>query len=124
MYTPDLVDMLPVAPRRGTRHFHNEYPPAQFDPHAPLAELLGSGRPPCAQDGLPDQWVDSYRWDDVEPLVRVCDSCPLRKPCLDYALLYEMVGVWGGTTTAQRRRIRSRQRRTLRYLRELESASR
>lgn len=35
----------------------------------------------------------------------VCDRCPVRKPCLEYALMnHEEYGVWGGTTARDRLR--------------------
>ena len=38
----------------------------------------------------------------------VCFECPIRKSCLKYALEHtSLSGVWGGTTTAQRAKMRS-----------------
>lgn len=34
-----------------------------------------------------------------------CDLCPVRPECLAYALLYHMSGYWGGTDTAERRKL-------------------
>lgn len=37
----------------------------------------------------------------------VCEDCPVRIDCLDYALKWKMRhGVWGGTTSGDRRRLR------------------
>jgi WhiB family redox-sensing transcriptional regulator len=37
----------------------------------------------------------------------VCSECPVRTECLDYAMADETcVGVWGGTSTVERRAIR------------------
>ena len=36
----------------------------------------------------------------------VCATCPVREECLEYALDRDEVGVWGGTTDRDRRRIR------------------
>ena len=39
--------------------------------------------------------------------VRVCQACPVRAECLEYALRHdERFGVWGGMTEQQRRRLR------------------
>lgn len=39
---------------------------------------------------------------------KVCASCPVRTECLTYALADPtLTGVWGGTTTQQRGRIRA-----------------
>ncbi len=41
------------------------------------------------------------------PAQAVCEGCPVRWPCLDYALADESLdGVWGGTTTKERKRLR------------------
>lgn len=38
---------------------------------------------------------------------KVCDSCPIQKECLEYALaVNEKHGIWGGTSERERRRIR------------------
>jgi WhiB family transcriptional regulator, redox-sensing transcriptional regulator len=48
----------------------------------------------------------------VEVAKRICATCPVREPCLEYALDYRIDhGVWGGTSERQRRRI-LRKRRT------------
>jgi WhiB family redox-sensing transcriptional regulator len=43
----------------------------------------------------------------------ICALCPVREPCLEYALtVREKEGVWGGTTERERRRILRRRRKT------------
>ena len=47
----------------------------------------------------------------VEAARRICASCPVREPCLEYALRNPIDhGVWGGASDRERRRI-ARQRR-------------
>ncbi len=41
----------------------------------------------------------------------LCDQCDVRTECLLYALLYRMEGYWGGTDTAQRRKLSVRRNR-------------
>lgn len=36
----------------------------------------------------------------------ICAVCPVRVQCLHYAMTHRMAGVWGGTSEADRRRIR------------------
>lgn len=37
-----------------------------------------------------------------------CDRCPVKAECLEYALLYNVTGIWGGTTEKERTRLFSR----------------
>jgi WhiB family redox-sensing transcriptional regulator len=42
---------------------------------------------------------------------RVCDDCPVKEPCLEYALANRIDhGVWGGCSERERRRILKRRR--------------
>ena len=50
----------------------------------------------------------------VEVARRICATCPVQAPCLEYALRNRVDhGVWGGTSERERRRI-ARQRRLAR----------
>jgi WhiB family redox-sensing transcriptional regulator len=41
----------------------------------------------------------------------VCAACPVRRPCLDWAMASgQEAGVWGGTTEEERRALRSQRR--------------
>lgn len=40
-----------------------------------------------------------------------CDLCPVRESCLKYALTYGQRGYWGGTDTAERKRLRAKKDR-------------
>lgn len=45
---------------------------------------------------------------DIREAKKVCDTCPVQPECLEYALVSgETVGVWGGMSERQRKRIRS-----------------
>jgi WhiB family redox-sensing transcriptional regulator len=47
----------------------------------------------------------------VEVARRVCANCPVKEPCLEYALEQRIDhGVWGGCSERERRRILKRRR--------------
>lgn len=47
----------------------------------------------------------------VEVARRICEGCPVRTPCLEYALEQRVDhGVWGGASERERRRILKRRR--------------
>ena len=47
----------------------------------------------------------------VEIARRICADCPVKSPCLEYALRNGIDhGVWGGTSERERRRIARRRR--------------
>ena len=47
----------------------------------------------------------------VNIAMRICDGCPVREPCLEYALYHHINhGIWGGTSERERRRIAGRRR--------------
>ncbi len=68
---------------------------------------------------LTTDWMDLARCQDHDPeaffvrgvaasrsAIRVCERCPVKEPCLQYALENRIeFGVWGGTTERQRRRL-------------------
>lgn len=41
----------------------------------------------------------------------VCETCPVREACEEYAIEHGEVGVWGGTTTKERKREKRRRQR-------------
>lgn len=44
---------------------------------------------------------------DTAKATQICYECPLREPCLDYAMVRSIdYGVWGGLTAPERRRSR------------------
>jgi WhiB family redox-sensing transcriptional regulator len=47
----------------------------------------------------------------VEAARRICEDCPVKAACLEYALASHIEhGVWGGCSERERRRIRKRRR--------------
>jgi WhiB family redox-sensing transcriptional regulator len=73
-------------------------------------------------------WRDQARCRGVDPQVfhpsedddvagaaakAICEVCPVREPCLEYAIsTREKDGVWGGMTARERRRLIRQRRRT------------
>jgi WhiB family redox-sensing transcriptional regulator len=56
----------------------------------------------------------------VEVARRICAECPVKAPCLEYALYNRIEhGVWGGASERERRRIARRRRTTARLSAEL-----
>jgi WhiB family redox-sensing transcriptional regulator len=48
------------------------------------------------------------RGEPAEPARRICASCPVRQPCLDYAISHGIMhGTWGGLTERDRRALRT-----------------
>ncbi len=56
-----------------------------------------------------------YPEDDEDPgeeAKAICDTCPVREACLEYAVASrEKIGVWGGYTARERRRLVRQRRR-------------
>ena len=49
------------------------------------------------------------RGQSAGPARQVCAMCPVRKPCLEYALSNQIThGIWGGLTERERRPLQSR----------------
>jgi hypothetical protein len=63
------------------------------------------GSQPCATSN-PEAWFPESWTSDNRAAIAICRTCHYREPCLDYALLVNVVGIWGATTDADRRRIR------------------
>ena len=78
-------------------------------PTARLRELIdGPGAWPCRSRD-PEEWFPiSEKPEDAE---RLCAGCPVRALCLELAMRGSEHGIWGGTTTDERRNARRRQLR-------------
>ena len=51
--------------------------------------------------------------EEAEEAKAICEECPVRQPCLEYAISNrEKDGVWGGATERERRRIIRQRRKT------------
>lgn len=50
---------------------------------------------------------------DTTPIKDLCRSCPVRLPCLDFALnTNQQHGIWGGLSERERRRIKQLRRKS------------
>lgn len=68
----------------------------------------------CGTTTDPDRWFRAESLSNVaerEYVRAICEACAVNPQCLEYALNADVVGVWGGLTTEERRRMRRRARR-------------
>lgn len=61
------------------------------------------GTQPCKAD--PDKYTENWTSRPIPPEVarRACAGCKFVTECLDYATAAQEKGIWGGTTTEERR---------------------
>lgn len=68
----------------------------------------------CARSGVDPDWffpiVGDARGEGIRHAKRVCATCPVTTPCLDYALTHSVSGVMGGMTVGERKQERVRRR--------------
>ena len=65
----------------------------------------------AACNGLDTRWFFPERGEDVREARRICNGCPVRLQCLDYALELNIKhGIWGATSERKRRAMRRRKR--------------
>lgn len=50
----------------------------------------------------------AYNRYEVKRAKDICAVCPVRAQCMDYALRNNEVGIWGGTTERERKKIKDR----------------
>jgi hypothetical protein len=69
--------------------------------------VLFKNRPACEGTDT-EMWFTqgSGGYAEKDTLYRICNKCPAKAECLAYALEYEVIGFWGGTTENIRRQIR------------------
>jgi WhiB family redox-sensing transcriptional regulator len=51
---------------------------------------------------------DKFEPGEAELLKRICVDCPVMEACLEWGIVMERYGVWGGTTPVERLGIRKR----------------
>lgn len=62
----------------------------------------------CLNHTNPSIFFEETRQSIVREARQVCASCAVCSTCLNYAMRFDEVGIWGGTTTNQRAKIRRR----------------
>ena len=65
----------------------------------------------CRTSEVPSSWwypdiYWSHRHPYIKAAIAVCQSCPVKQQCLDYALIHEPYGIWGGLSEQDRERKR------------------
>ena len=74
---------------------------------APPAPALADWRYRAACRGADLSVFFPGRGESAEPARQVCAGCPVREPCLDYALSHGIThGIWGGLAERDRRALR------------------
>jgi WhiB family redox-sensing transcriptional regulator len=64
------------------------------------------------------------RGESAEPARQVCAACPVRQPCLGYAISNAITdGIWGGLTERERRALRTSYLRAVRHERDRDVAA-
>jgi WhiB family redox-sensing transcriptional regulator len=54
---------------------------------------------------MDDKDETNYDATKTRMALAICGQCPIEKQCLEFAIKEEMEGVWGGTTTKERKSI-------------------
>ena len=76
---------------------------------------IGSWRDQARCRGVDPEIFHPSDEDDGADAKAICAECPVREPCLEYALTYRIDhGVWGGASERERRRILRRRRHEVR----------
>ena len=90
------------------------HPPRHRNLAAP-ARFAARWRELAACRGIDLEVFFPGRGESAGPARQVCARCPVRQPCLDYAISNRIVhGIWGGLTERERRALQSRWVRTAR----------
>lgn len=64
------------------------------------------GSQACASVGTEHFYLESSSVPASNAAKAVCKGCHYMVPCLEWALIHESYGIWGGTTSDDRRAIR------------------
>jgi WhiB family redox-sensing transcriptional regulator len=64
----------------------------------------------CRRD-VPEAYFSAATQASKQKCLR---QCPVREQCLEYALEHNLIGIWGGTSAKERRRIKAERRQASR----------
>jgi WhiB family redox-sensing transcriptional regulator len=74
--------------------------------------FTGHGLPPCSETDpeayFPEKGNKGRDARETSMVKNICRSCPYKEECLQWALENREVGIWGGTTDTDRRRMRKK----------------
>lgn len=68
-----------------------------------------TGREACTETDINLLYVDDEDKDskeNIKYMKKICFDCPTYEPCLKWALLHEVYGMWAGTTEEERMQYR------------------
>ena len=60
----------------------------------------------CAGTDTEDWFTEVTNYSNKDILKRICNSCAAKNECLDYALEYNVLGYWSGTSDLERKNMR------------------
>lgn len=75
-----------------------------------LLELMDEvvGMPACAN--FPDAYFPEHdgviSYTNIKWAKSMCEECPIRTQCLEFAMKHPQQGIWGGLTSTERRRLK------------------
>jgi WhiB family redox-sensing transcriptional regulator len=65
------------------------------------------GTPACATTDpeifFPEKGAKGQSQYIIGTARRMCAACPYKEPCLEWAVVHDEMGIWGGTTQKERR---------------------
>ena len=65
-----------------------------------------TGSEPCRSTDPEIFYPDTFSPSHHALVKQICEWCPMREPCAEWAIAYEHDGYWGGLSAAERRKIR------------------
>jgi hypothetical protein len=82
-----------------------------------------TGREPCRSTDPEAFYPDNYARGYHATIKEICEWCPMREPCGEWAIWFEDHGFWAGLSASDRRRIRKKRGITIRSSESRQSAA-